>query len=469
MRTLEPGPDATFGPPEVNRRSGPATYHRYEDQMTDEIMHKMVGTRGAGARLQTSLKLGLIFTLAIVTAGLSGCGGGGGSNSSEPEQTEPEKSPEELAAEAEEQRLDHIKRQFDLAKKQIRKAPSDFFNHIDNLQGILVGASGTKYEEPLKEAIAEQNKALEDFADKQLDGLLTEAKTYLEKEDWYEAEQTLERFEQNAAAFSNLPAWERYQDELERVRIASDAEHVSQTVLGRAAKFRRQGELARALGILIGYPEVYSGTSYHAQVQKTVEEYLVDYKLELAEREKADAIPFVDLEIDEYLSNFDVVGRAGEDDVWSGVDGVVEGSNESDDPNNRAIIVLGTDEWEDWVVEFSVKYKDGKLRLGITNGLPTYGGSEKQFATYSFPDVEEGEWVQMRVEVREGMFNVINVDDGTPMKEDVGKAYQTGGFAVWLFPGQQVFLKDIRYKVLTQVELDEDGNADPDGGDDEDQ
>ncbi len=412
-----------------------------------------------GHCLAPRLALFLVLCLSLVVAGC------GGSKKAAPKDEEPEMTAEEVAAEVQKRRLESIKSNFERAKKLVRKNPTDFFTNTENLQGILVGAMGTRYEEDIQAEIDQQEQGLKDFADKQLDELMVEVETHMSKKDWDEAERTLIRFAQNEDAFRALPAWNRYEEMIEEIKIKGMAEGEARTLLGRATKYKLQGETARAIGMLVAFPNKYRDTSEYAQIEETIASYMEDYRVERAERDKEDAVPFVDLEMDEYLSNFHHVMLSGDVTVWNGVDGVAEGDNSGELP---APLVLGTSEWENWTVEFTVKYTgDEPFRLGVTAGETRFSRGKQQWATYPFPDLDEDEWHTLRVIVSDGEIEVRDVTTGSKLKEGVPKANATGGIAFFIMPGQKMFLKDVRYKIVSKIEAPKEEGGDDEGGDGE--
>jgi len=413
--------------------------------------------------LAAALFVGCISVLVV------GCGG----KKSEPlVEPEPELSPEEVAAETERRRLSSIKASLDRVKKQIKRDPTDFFTNMDNLRGVLYGAGGTKYDKEVRALIEAQEEGLRELAEEQLDALVDEAAKHSEKEDWDEAERVLTQYEQNEEAYSDLPAWQRYEEMIDEVKTSGMAEREARLLLAKSMKFKRQGEVARAIGMLIAFPDKFTKTRHYGDVKAQIASFMEEYEVMRNAQAKEDAIAFTELVIDEFLSNFDHVMRSGDEDVWEGVDEVAEGDNDGESP---APLVLGTEEWEHWSVEFTVKFSgDVPFRLGITMGVTRFSSGKQQWATYPFPDLDEDTWHTIRVTLSDGEFDVRDVSTGTKLKDSVPKANATGGLAFFLMPGQKMFVKDIKFKVTSKIELNEgkakgeDVGEEDDGDDDED-
>ncbi|MFQ5655605.1 MAG: hypothetical protein ACE5GW_12865, partial [Planctomycetota bacterium] len=310
--------------------------------------------------------------------------------------------------------------------------------------------------------LAEEDERFARLVKAKLDELLPDVERLKQAEDWSGAEEKLGEFERVAAIdperYLKTAALKAFNDEIDEVILLSKAEAEFKKLSRKARAYKRQEELAKAIGFLESFPEDYSNTSYHAKIREQVDEYLVLYKAAKEKEQATLSIEWEQVEIDKYLSSF-TKHQAQDAEVWAGVDGTVEGVNDSD---GMAQLEVGTDDWKEWILELEVKVPDDQdLNLGITSGIPP-GRRDKNYERQRL-EVETDTWITLRVEIREGIVKIIDVKSLENIKEPYAPYFSSGSFAVMLQPGEKVFLRNIRYKTLTKAGA-ENGEA---GGEDE--
>jgi hypothetical protein len=103
------------------------------------------------------------------------------------------------------------------------------------------------------------------------------------------------------------------------------------------------------------------------------------------------------------------------------------------------------------------------VNLGITAGIRP-GSSIKNYDVHSF-DSEEEEWIRLRIELKEGLVSITDLDSLDALDEDTRPYFPLGGIAILLRPEDSVRLRNIRYKVFRPT----DGEEPEDGADEDDE
>ena len=388
--------------------------------------------------------------LALPSVGVVGCGG------SQPEEvdTEPEKTPEEIAEERRVAHLKRIKDQLKEYKKLMRDRPERYEDNLQNFRGFEVGARGTKYEEEAKEIIEDIEKKFSEFAKGELEKLFPDIDTLVKAGDFTEAEETLDKW--NRERFWELPARESYEAKKLEIKKFFDAEGESRTAIKKARQFSNQEDNARAVAILEGFPKRYEDTPYYDEVRSRIDSYYQKYKSVHDEKQEQLKVAWNEMRIDEYFGELDP--RATDDAVWTVSGETIEGHNTTEHP---AQIVGGEDHWIDFHVELDIRIgtDQSEVKLGVHSIMGR--GNMQQFGAYSF-DLEGGEWHRLLIRVQEGRVYVEDPEEGARLVDGRLK-YPEGGFAFLIMPDEKIAIRNIRYKVL--LEGDKPGGDDSSGDD----
>ncbi len=127
------------------------------------------------------------------------------------------------------------------------------------------------------------------------------------------------------------------------------------------------------------------------------------------------------------------------------------GTNSSSGP---AQLEIGDDAWEEYIVEMEIQLVSGDaVNLGITAGMRP-GTAVKNYDVHSF-DAEDEEWTRLRIQLREGLVSITDLDSLDPLDEDTRPYFPMGGVAILLRPDESVRLRNIRYKVFRPAETEE--------------
>lgn len=421
-------------------------------------------------RARTSGLLGLVLLSVGIALPfcISGCGGGG--NSAPVIEAEPEKTPEELAAIQREAHLKELEKQIKMAEKLYDERKADFAANLPdfqtNFESIKYGARGTKFEQKAQSLVDRLDKDRRDWIAAQFEKALTQIDELQEQTHYDEAEQELTEWGTRIALdhyFQDTATYKKYEEKIEDLRIAFDAGQDARVVLEKARSYKGQGDLAKAIGLLVAFPDKYNKTPFYAEVQETIAAYLEDYKVIADQRAEEAKIPFVDVAIDEYMSEFSAAD-AGDTKTWTVVDGVIHGENTSAEANG--ILTLSESDWRHYTVEFELKYTttDEPIRLGVTAGKQPFQ-QQATFAFYQLHDLAEDEWIPFRVEVKEGFVYIHENSSGAwNLISDSRKEFPSGGIAFWLKPGQTLDLKSFRIKVTEKVAPEEEAKPEPEEG-----
>jgi len=255
-------------------------------------------------------------------------------------------------------------------------------------------------------------------------------------------------------------AHQGWKDLKQQVAIRQRAEIDFDRITRRARAYRRQEELAEAIGLLESFSDEYKGTTEYNEVAETIAEYLAEYEVARAAQQEQLAIEWIDLPIDQYLSSFRASTSDPDATVWTAEGGEAIGDNTS---TGLAQLEIGEDSWEEYSVEMEIQLVSGdSINLGITAGMRP-GAGIKNYDVHSF-DAEEEEWLRIRIELKEGLIRLTDLDSLERLDDDTRPYFPAGGIAVLLKPDDSVRLRNIRYKVFRPVpgeeEPPEDGAED---------
>ena len=283
-------------------------------------------------------------------------------------------------------------------------------------------------------------------------------KKHLQAEQYHDAENVLDAFDRSL--FSETEALKMWIAKLEEIQLFMEAESRHDEVKIKAENYRRNEELAKAIGVLVSYNDAYKITSYHEEIQGLIAEYFEEYKQAKAEKKETLNIPFVKVEIDKFLSSF-TLHNDPDIEVWAGVDGVIEGENGG---SKLAQITLGDDNWKDWILEFEIKVPaDQELKLGITSGVVPGRKEKKNYDGHRL-NLESAEWVPLRIELMGGTLKILNVQSLEVLNDKENPYFPQGGFAIILAPGEKVFVRNVQYKVLVKAGEKEEAGEEEDQG-----
>ncbi|MGE4618781.1 MAG: hypothetical protein AAEJ04_03115, partial [Planctomycetota bacterium] len=366
----------------------------------------------------------------------------------------------EIARKMQEIRLQKYKERYEGLSGAIRKYPDRFEDWIANLEDLVYAADGTPYSVKAQKLLTEQLQVREDSGKKHLEEIAGKVDRLISEGDPLAAERLLEDFDPDGT-YSMTVAHKEWQQLCDRVALRQRAEVDFERITRQARGYRRQEELASAIGLLESFSRDYKDTSEYVEVRTMIEEYLVEYVAARAARDAEKAISWTDLVIDAYLSSFRASASDPDAEVWTEEQGEVVGTNSSTGP---AQLEIGEDSWEEYVVELEVQLVAGDaVNLGITAGIRP-GSAVKNYDVHSF-DSEEEEWTRLRVELKEGLVSITDLDSLDALDEDTRPYFPMGGIAILLRPEDSVRLRNIRYKVFRPV----DGEEPEDGADEDDE
>lgn len=389
------------------------------------------------------------------------CGGPGCTPTAEPEPVEvvPQKSPEQIARELEKIRQAGFQTRFDGISKAIRTSPDRFDEWIGHLEDLVYASEGTRVELKAKNLLSQQLQYREDEGKKSLDNLTAQVERLIAEGDPLAAERILEEFDPDGT-YEKTAAHQGWKDLQEQVAIRQRAEVDFDRITRRARAYRRQEELAEAIGLLESFSDEYKGTKEYDEVVETIAEYLSEYEVARAAQQEQLSIEWIDLPIDQYLSSFRASTSDPDATAWTAEGGEAIGNNTS---TGLAQLEIGEDSWEEYSVEMEIQLISGdSINLGITAGMRP-GAGIKNYDVHSF-DAEEEEWLRIRIELKEGLIRLTDLDSLERLDEDTRPYFPAGGIAVLLKPDDSVRLRNIRYKVFRPVpgeeEAPEDGAED---------
>ena len=397
----------------------------------------------------------------LLVFGLIGCGGG---NTSVEKAPEPEPlSKEELAERQEKMRLEQLQDSYGKLLNAIRMYPDRNEEWISNLENLVYATEGTSLHSKAKKALEDQLKVRETQAQSDLDRLKERVEALIEAGDPLEAERILEGFDPDGV-YGETAAQKGWESLVESVATRQRAEVDFDRITRRARAFKRQEEYAKAIGLLASYSDDYKETEQYKEVQETIAEYLVVYEEQRKAREAELSVEWVELEIDQYLSAFRASASDPDAEVWTEEGGEIVGTNDSVGP---AQLEIGEDTWEEYTVELEIQLVTGsEINLGITAGTRP-GRAVKNYDVQSF-ETAEGEWLKVRIELREGLIKITDLDTLDPLDEDSRPYFPMGGVAVLLRPEESVKIRSCRYKLYRPKPGEEDsGEEDSSGEDDE--
>ncbi len=387
----------------------------------------------------------VIMVSALVGALLpaTGCGG------KKPQATReerPQLTEEEIEQQRLEKRIARLNQQFRELDRLRKQEPLNFGRHLDEVERIRTGASGTPLIARVEKVQAEIEQAREAYTAEQVQKLKEAAASDISEGNYEQVLDLCFEFQQNEALLGITDAWSEFVEFERKMQTFSRAERDARKALLRAGQYKDQLEYATAIGILIAFPDRYQGTPYYEEVQERIDEYMPLYLTEKKKRDEILDIKFEELEIDEALTLFETFNE-DEKVVWKGVEGVVEGDNDNE---KASVIMIGDRNWSDFILECSLKYKGETLKMGIGAGK-RYGRGRLTFAPYNFPDFPEDEWVKLRITVNEGRIEYLDRETREQIKRPSGKDFETGGLAIFCFPGQKIWIKDVQAKIINKV------------------
>ena len=396
----------------------------------------------------------------LLVFGLNGCGGG---NTAVEKAPEPEPlSKEELAERQEKMRLEQLQDSYGKLLNAIRMYPDRNEEWISNLENLVYATEGTSLHSKAKKALEDQLKVRETQAQSDLDRLKERVEALIEAGDPLEAERILEGFDPDGV-YGETAAKKGWESLVESVATRQRAEVDFDRITRRARAFKRQEEYAKAIGLLASYSDDYKETEQYKEVQETIAEYLVVYEEQRKAREAELSVEWVELEIDQYLSAFRASASDPDADVWTEEGGEIVGTNDSVGP---AQLEIGEDTWEEYTVELEIQLVTGsEINLGITAGIRP-GRAVKNYDVQSF-ETAEGEWLKVRIELREGLIKITDLDTLDPLDEDSRPYFPMGGVAVLLRPEESVRIRSCRYKLYRPKPGEEDSGDDDSSGEDD--
>ncbi len=371
-----------------------------------------------------------------------------------PVETKPRLTEQEIARQMEEMRLKQYKQKFEGLQQAIRSYPERYDEWIVHLEDMIYAAEGTAYAVKAKKLLDDQIAVREAAGKKHYEELASGVESLLSDGDPLAAERLLEGFD--SETFGKTGAHQDWLNLRQQVAMRLQAEVEFDRITTRARAYRRQEELAAAIGLLESFSSEYENTEQYNEVRTTIGEYLAEYKAAREAKAVELAIEWTDLPIDAYLSSFRASASDPDAEVWTEDGGEVVGNNTSSGP---AQLEIGEDTWEEYVVELEIQLVSGdSVNLGITAGMRP-GSAMKKYDVHSF-ETEEEEWVRMRIELKEGLVSVTDLDTLEPLDDNTRPYFPVGGLAILLRPDESVRLRNVRYKVFRPVvgeEPDEDG------------
>ena len=137
----------------------------------------------------------------------------------------------------------------------------------------------------------------------------------------------------------------------------------------------------------------------------------------------------------------------------------------TNDSAGTAQLEIGEDTWEEYTVELEIQLVSGsEVNLGITAGARP-GRAVKNYDVQSF-ETAEGDWLKVRIELREGLIKITDLDTLDPLDEDSRPYFPMGGVAILLRPDDSVKIRSCRYK-LYRPRPGDDASGDDSGEDEE--
>lgn len=410
---------------------------------------------------------GLLAIVCVALLVVVGCGG------SKPEKSEaevkPVKTPEELAAEREAQKLETIQHNIEFVKKGVTEPDANWDRLASGAASTQALAAGTKFEKEAAKLPDLVREGREVAAEKEYLALLRKAEIEAAKGYWDDAQEVLLAFEERQEVFGKTAVWPVWQEKCLEFSRASRAEVLHKQILRQAEGYAAQLEYAKAIAVLSAFSDQYAGTPYYERVQDAMGEYVAAYKTAKQE-ERAETQDTVFVEMAAGLpGDFGIREPDAEAEVWTWDDdeGHAKGVNNFEDEAKRAALLIGDSTWEEYVVEFRIRVTgEDPLTIGVTS-MRRF--NEEQYPDYTFPDVRPGEWYHLRIEVRHGRVRFIDIEAEDDIRGRDRKRCPTGGICIYCLPGQKVYLKDARYKIYSQMKKEEEGSGEGEGdGDSED-
>lgn len=405
--------------------------------------------------------LALIALVLCCGFGVVGCSGGSSSDDTNTvEDTGP--TPEQLAAQMKEARKKKYQGEFRRFNSMASKNPEAFDDILQMLEHLKFNYQNDPFVDEIERRLKSEQARFEKYCNDKLAEVSAQVDVSLKDGDFAGAEEKLDRFladqiTNGRRRFLKMPARDGWEKKKEEIQHLFGAEIESSEALTKATEYADFYDYAKAVAILDSYPNVYKDTPYYAGVEEASAKYYALYLEEKAERQKKDAVPWEALEIDEFLSNFYAHSEDNSDDTWKAVDGTIEANNES---SGRASLVAAVgDDWVDFEVTYEVKAPGQKVSMGLRRHH-----INKNF--FSVPvELANDEWTPVLVRVRDGKVNIVDMDTNeTLVDRRMTPECPSGGFAFTLLEGEELFLRNFKYRVLLKVE-----EEDADTGDEEDE
>ncbi len=373
----------------------------------------------------------------------------------------PQKTPAQIAEENAAIHVERVRGQFSRAQDRIDQDPTAFDNNIRNLEVLAFEAKGTALEEPVARKLAEQRQAREAYAQTRLDEIIVEVDRLVKEKDYYTPQDLLAQFDPEGL-FSDTPAQKQCREKTDWVVTAQDGENDFLTISARARAFHKQGgieDLANAIGHLESYSDVYAETPYYPEVRETIALYLGEFLALKAKRAASENVPWKELKVDQYLSEFGA-RSSGDADVWTASDDVITGNNVTE---QLAMLEIGEDNWTSFIVELELKVPSGQtLNVGVTY-MSRLGSQEKQYDVENFVPESKG-WLRLLVDFRDGRVQMKDLETLDPLVLPyTPRTAGEGGIALFLKPGEKIEVRNVRTKVLSKREPAGDGGGDEPG------
>lgn len=366
-----------------------------------------------------------------------------------PVEAPPEKTAEEIAQEQAKILLDLLKKRFTIAQDRIRDEPTAFADHLLNLEQLLFSAEGTELAAPISKALADQKQALENYAKERLAALVPEVDRLVGAGEYDEAEEHITQFDPENL-LGETAAAKDYAAKLDWIHRSQDAYSEYQRITRRALSLKNQGgidDLAKAIGVLEGFPDLYSDTAYHGEVRTLVDEYFALFLAEKQQKAAKEDVPWIDFVAAELVQG----GRSqGDAVVWKDSGDEVTGDNTTE---QIAMIEIGADDWAAYAIELELKVPSGQgMNLGVTLAIPPRSAKEKTYPVETF-ELDSSDWIHLLIEYREGHVHIQDLATLDPLTEAYRpeRSMGKGGIAFFLKPGQSIALRKVRAKVMEKI------------------
>ena len=395
--------------------------------------------------------LGVAF-IAVLACGLvTGCS----RRSSEPEEVV-ETGPTQAEIDAERKAKTDQRIKASIAKERtiMSRNPNDYVTAMKRFRGVLQDARGTQHEKVVQGILDDLQKSYEKRAQVELDAVIAEADGHhnAASPDHRAAIDALEKWD--ASTYAGMPIHATWKQKMAEARLYEAASQDIGEILGAASAYRNQQDITIAIAYLESYPDRYEGTTYHTRARELIDEYYEEYQSVKEQKEAVLDVAWTDDEIDEYLTAFSARAKDGAV-VWKGSDdGIASGDNITE---TDAHLLGGGDEWLEYILEFEVKIGEDqdKLEIGIHKNFD-FKTKQMQFMGHAIP-LQPDQWYKLRIQVAEGLIKVSDEDDPDLYETTSGRM---GGYAFRLRPGEKIWIRNFRHKVLQFAEKEDEKSGD---------